>query len=44
MNEGETRTFRCPQPMMGRYVTVYLPKTDHLHLCEVEVNAQIPVK
>ncbi|XP_064182541.1 fucolectin-4-like [Anguilla rostrata] len=42
MTAGETRTFRCSHPMTGRYVTVYLPKTDYLHLCEVEVNALLP--
>nr|Q9I928.1 RecName: Full=Fucolectin-4; Flags: Precursor [Anguilla japonica]BAB03526.1 fucolectin-4 [Anguilla japonica] len=40
---GETRTFHCPQPMIGRYVTVYLPKIESLQLCEVEVNALLPV-
>ncbi|KAJ8340855.1 hypothetical protein SKAU_G00331460 [Synaphobranchus kaupii] len=40
---GETKNFQCEQPMSGRYVTVYLPKTDHLNLCEVEVNAWVPV-
>ncbi|XP_064196414.1 fucolectin-4-like [Anguilla rostrata] len=39
---GETRTFQCPQPMIGRYVTVYLPKTEYLQICEVEVNALLP--
>nr|Q9I931.1 RecName: Full=Fucolectin-1; Flags: Precursor [Anguilla japonica]BAB03523.1 fucolectin-1 [Anguilla japonica] len=43
METGETRTFHCPQPMIGRYVTVYLPKTEVLQLCEVEVNALLPV-
>ncbi|XP_035276816.1 fucolectin-7-like isoform X1 [Anguilla anguilla] len=42
MAAGETKTFRCPQPMIGRYVTVYLPKTESLHLCEVEVNVLFP--
>nr|Q9I930.1 RecName: Full=Fucolectin-2; Flags: Precursor [Anguilla japonica]BAB03524.1 fucolectin-2 [Anguilla japonica] len=42
MAAGETRTFHCPQPMIGRYVTVYLPKTGTLHLCEVEVNVLFP--
>uniref|UniRef100_A0A0E9WYM0 Fucolectin tachylectin-4 pentraxin-1 domain-containing protein n=1 Tax=Anguilla anguilla TaxID=7936 RepID=A0A0E9WYM0_ANGAN len=42
MAAGETRTFHCPQPMIGRYVTVYLPKTEYLQLCEVEVNALFP--
>ncbi|XP_035276897.1 fucolectin-6-like [Anguilla anguilla] len=39
---GETRTFQCPQPMIGRYVTLYLPKREYLHICEVEVNALLP--
>nr|Q9I926.1 RecName: Full=Fucolectin-6; Flags: Precursor [Anguilla japonica]BAB03528.1 fucolectin-6 [Anguilla japonica] len=42
MTAGETKTFRCSHPMIGRYVTVYLPKTEYLHLCEVEVNAMLP--
>uniref|UniRef100_A0A0E9Q7U1 Uncharacterized protein n=2 Tax=Anguilla TaxID=7935 RepID=A0A0E9Q7U1_ANGAN len=39
MATGETRTFHCPYTMTGRYVTVYLPRTQFLQLCEVEVNA-----
>ncbi|XP_035287706.1 fucolectin-7-like [Anguilla anguilla] len=42
MAAGETKTFRCPQPMIGRYVTVYLPKREYLHLCEVEMNVLFP--
>nr|Q9I927.1 RecName: Full=Fucolectin-5; Flags: Precursor [Anguilla japonica]BAB03527.1 fucolectin-5 [Anguilla japonica] len=42
MTAGETRTFHCSRPMIGRYVTVYLPKTEYLQLCEVEVNALLP--
>ncbi|KAJ8267208.1 hypothetical protein GJAV_G00139790 [Gymnothorax javanicus] len=42
MSAGETRTFRCAQPMDGRYVVIHLPKAKHLHLCEVEVNALVP--
>ncbi|KAG5858062.1 hypothetical protein ANANG_G00026100 [Anguilla anguilla] len=42
MAAGETKTFHCPQPMIGRYVTVYLPKTEALQLCEVEVNVLFP--
>ncbi|KAJ8340846.1 hypothetical protein SKAU_G00331370 [Synaphobranchus kaupii] len=40
---GETKTFQCEQPLSGRYVTVYLPRTEYLQLCEVEVNAWVPV-
>ncbi|KAJ8340856.1 hypothetical protein SKAU_G00331470 [Synaphobranchus kaupii] len=43
MEPGETKTFQCEQPMSGRYMTVYIPKADYLILCEVEVNAWIPV-
>ncbi|KAJ8340852.1 hypothetical protein SKAU_G00331430 [Synaphobranchus kaupii] len=39
---GETKTFQCEHPLSGRYVTVYLPRTGYLHLCEVEVNAWVP--
>ncbi|KAJ8340848.1 hypothetical protein SKAU_G00331390 [Synaphobranchus kaupii] len=39
----ETKTFQCEQPMSGRYVTVFLPKAEPLHLCEVEVNAWLPI-
>ncbi|XP_035276875.1 fucolectin-4-like [Anguilla anguilla] len=42
METGETRTFYCPYTMTGRYVTVYLPRTQFLQLCEVEVNALLP--
>uniref|UniRef100_A0A0E9Y022 Fucolectin tachylectin-4 pentraxin-1 domain-containing protein n=1 Tax=Anguilla anguilla TaxID=7936 RepID=A0A0E9Y022_ANGAN len=42
MATGETKTFHCPQPMIGRYVTVYLPTAESLHLCEVEVNVLLP--
>uniref|UniRef100_A0A0E9Y246 Uncharacterized protein n=1 Tax=Anguilla anguilla TaxID=7936 RepID=A0A0E9Y246_ANGAN len=42
MAAGETKTFHCPQPMIGRYVTVYLPKAESLELCEVEVNVLFP--
>ncbi|KAG9332059.1 hypothetical protein JZ751_016192 [Albula glossodonta] len=40
INPGPTKTFPCAQPMVGRYVTVYIPRKDFLHLCEVEVNAE----
>ncbi|KAJ8340851.1 hypothetical protein SKAU_G00331420 [Synaphobranchus kaupii] len=40
---GETRTFQCELPLSGRYVTVFLPRAERLHLCEVEVNAWVPV-
>ncbi|KAJ8340853.1 hypothetical protein SKAU_G00331440 [Synaphobranchus kaupii] len=43
MAAGETKTFQCDVPLSGRYVTVYLPGTEYLHLCEVEVNAWVPV-
>ncbi|KAG9332063.1 hypothetical protein JZ751_016196, partial [Albula glossodonta] len=36
MRAGETKTFQCEQPMLGRYVTVYIPRHEYLHLCEVE--------
>ncbi|KAG9329454.1 hypothetical protein JZ751_004707 [Albula glossodonta] len=39
---GATQTFTCPEPMVGRYVTVYIPRAEYLHLCEVEVNALFP--
>ncbi|KAI1894912.1 hypothetical protein AGOR_G00120650 [Albula goreensis] len=41
MSAGETKTFQCEQPMLGRYVTVYIPRHEYLHLCEVEVNALV---
>ncbi|KAJ8340847.1 hypothetical protein SKAU_G00331380 [Synaphobranchus kaupii] len=40
---GETKTFQCKQPLNGRYVTVYIPRAEFLQLCEVEVNAWVPV-
>ncbi|KAJ8340849.1 hypothetical protein SKAU_G00331400 [Synaphobranchus kaupii] len=43
MAAGETKTFQCELPLSGRYVTVYLPKTDYLEICEVEVNAWLPI-
>ncbi|XP_061092934.1 fucolectin-6-like [Conger conger] len=42
LSTGETKTFHCPQPMIGRYVTVILRKKEYLHICEVEVNALLP--
>ncbi|KAG9330587.1 hypothetical protein JZ751_023818 [Albula glossodonta] len=42
LGQGATQTFHCPQKMLGRYVTVYIPRTEYLHLCEVEVNALVP--
>nr|Q7SIC1.1 RecName: Full=Fucolectin [Anguilla anguilla]1K12_A Chain A, Lectin [Anguilla anguilla] len=42
MATGETKTFHCPAPMIGRYVVTYLPTSESLHLCEVEVNVDKP--
>ncbi|KAG9332066.1 hypothetical protein JZ751_016199 [Albula glossodonta] len=42
LGKGATQTFHCSQKMVGRYVTVYIPRKECLHLCEVEVNALVP--
>ncbi|NP_001297821.1 fucolectin isoform X1 [Esox lucius] len=36
ISAGGTSTFRC-NDMVGRYVTVVIPRNEYLHLCEVEV-------
>ena len=43
---GETKTFTCSQPIVGRYVTVHFPttKTAALTVCEVEVYGQNTVQ
>ena len=35
---GETRTVPCDEPVMGRFVTVYVNKTEYLTICEFEVH------
>ena len=33
--EGPT-TMKCKEGAIGRFLYVYLPKNDHLHICEAE--------
>ena len=43
-NAGETREMVCDQPVVGRYVTVYMYRTDikrSLVICELQVFGEI---
>ena len=39
---GETKTFNCSEPIVGRYVSVHYPtsKTAGIQICEVAVYGQ----
>ncbi|KAJ8340857.1 hypothetical protein SKAU_G00331480 [Synaphobranchus kaupii] len=43
MTLGENRIFYCEKPMIGRYVTVSIPRAEYLYMCEVEVNAWLAI-
>ena len=34
---GELKKFNCPSLLLGRYVTVFLNRQEHLQVCELEV-------
>ena len=34
---GESRLLLCDEPVLGRYVTIYMDRPEMLTLCEVEV-------
>ena len=38
MKTDLVKTFRCPNPVVGRYVTIQLQDRNYLTLCEVVVN------
>ena len=44
--DGETRTFDCVLGVAGKFVSVNFPsmKTDALHMCEVEVYGEVPLR
>ena len=41
--QGATGKYTCAKPIVGRYVTVFLPR-DYLAICELEVFGEQVVK
>ena len=37
VNKNETKTFQCPKPLLGRYVTIFANRTTTLQICDVHV-------
>eukprot|EP00795_Rhopilema_esculentum_P005469 gene5469-biopygen456 len=37
LDRGELKKFDCPQILMGRYVSIFLNRQEHLQVCELEV-------
>ena len=38
LGQAETRKIRCEEPIIGRYVTVYLNNWNYLTICELVVH------
>ncbi|XP_065071004.1 uncharacterized protein LOC135695686 isoform X2 [Rhopilema esculentum] len=37
VNKNGTKTFQCPKPLVGRYVTIFANRTTTLQICDVHV-------